>query len=148
VTYPEAVEAALCFGWIDGQKARDDDQHWLQRFTPRGQRSRWSKLNRQNATRLIDEGRMREAGLRAIEAAREDGRWAAAYDGSRTAQIPPDLDRELAADPALRRAFDGLDAQDRYSVLWRINDAKRPETRARRIAKYVALLRAGKPIHA
>ena len=147
VTYPEALECALCFGWIDGQKGRLDDQHWLQRFTPRKSRSKWSKINREKAERLIDEGRMRPAGLREVEAARADGRWAAAYEGQATATIPPDLARELDRNPAAREFFATLTGANRYAILYRIQDAKRPETRARRIATFVEMLAEHKTIH-
>lgn len=147
VTYAEAIDVALCFGWIDGQKRRGGDEHWLQRFTPRSSRSRWSKINRDKAQRLIAAGRMRPAGLAEIERARADGRWAAAYEGQRRATIPDDLQRELDRDPKAGAAFAELDAQNRYSIIWRITDAKRPETRARRVAKYVDMLCGGERIH-
>jgi uncharacterized protein YdeI (YjbR/CyaY-like superfamily) len=147
VTYAEAIEIALCFGWVDGQKRRGDDEHWLQRFTPRSARSRWSRINRDKAEQLTAAGRMRPAGLAEIDRARADGRWAAAYEGQRRATIPDDLARELDRDPKAAAAFAELDAQNRYSIIWRINDAKRPETRARRVAKYVDMLRRGERIH-
>jgi uncharacterized protein YdeI (YjbR/CyaY-like superfamily) len=147
VTYAEAVEAALCFGWIDGQKARFDDHYWLQRFSPRTARSPWSKINREKAERLIDEGRMRPAGRSAVENAKADGRWDAAYAGSRTATVPADLQRLLDEDPQAAEAFAALDASNRYAIIWRLGQAKRPETRARRLSKYVQMLRAGKRIH-
>jgi uncharacterized protein YdeI (YjbR/CyaY-like superfamily) len=147
VTYDEAVDMALCFGWIDGQKARGDDDHWLQRFTPRSKRSRWSRINRDKAQQLVAAGRMRPAGLAEMQRARADGRWAAAYEGQRRAAIPDDLQRELDRDASAGAAFAELDAQNRYSIIWRINDAKRAETRARRIAKYVDMLRRGERIH-
>ncbi|MGZ4253360.1 MAG: YdeI/OmpD-associated family protein [Solirubrobacteraceae bacterium] len=147
VTYAEAIEVALCFGWIDGQKRRGDDKHWLQRFTPRSTRSRWSKINRDKAEQLIAAGRMRPAGLTEVDRARADGRWAAAYEGQRGATIPDDLAHELDRDPKAAAAFAELDAQNRYSIIWRINDAKRPATRARRVAKYLDMLRRGERIH-
>ncbi|HVW17347.1 MAG TPA: YdeI/OmpD-associated family protein [Solirubrobacteraceae bacterium] len=147
ITYAEAIEVALCFGWIDGQKARHDDQHWLQRFTPRSARSRWSEINRDKATELIAAGRMRPAGLVEIERAKADGRWDAAYKGQRAASIPEDLQRELDHDTAAAAAFAELDARNRYSIIWRINDAKRPETRQRRIATYLDMLRRGERLH-
>jgi uncharacterized protein YdeI (YjbR/CyaY-like superfamily) len=147
VTYSEAIDVALCFGWIDGQKGRLDERYWLQRFTPRSARSRWSKLNRQRAERLIAEGRMRPVGLSEVERARADGRWAAAYDGARTASIPDDLQGELDADPVVAAVFADLDARNRYAILWRLGDAKRPETRARRLAKYIEMLRRGERLH-
>jgi uncharacterized protein YdeI (YjbR/CyaY-like superfamily) len=147
VSYAAAVEAALSFGWIDGQKDSLDGNHWLQRFTPRTRRSAWSRVNREKAERLIATGRMRPAGLAAVEQAKADGRWDAAYPGSRTATVPHDLRRELDRDPELAAGFAALDARNRYSIIWRINDAKRPDTRARRIEKYVEMLRRGERIH-
>jgi uncharacterized protein YdeI (YjbR/CyaY-like superfamily) len=147
VTYAEAIDIALCYGWIDGQKKRGDDEHWLQRFTPRAGRSRWSKINRNKAEQLIAVGRMRPAGLAEVERARADGRWDAAYAGQRTAVIPADLQQALDHDRSARAAFAELDARSRYSLIWRINDAKRPDTRARRLAKYVDMLRRGERIH-
>ncbi len=147
VTYAEALDEALCHGWIDGQKDRLDDTYWLQRFTPRGPRSRWSKINRAKAEALIAGGRMRPAGLREVDRAKADGRWAAAYDGQRTADIPDDLAAAFTAEPAAAAFFGTLSGANRYAVLYRIAEAKRPETRARRIAKYVAMLAAGETIH-
>jgi uncharacterized protein YdeI (YjbR/CyaY-like superfamily) len=147
VSYPEAVEAALCFGWIDGQKVRGDDEHWLQRFTPRSSRSRWSRINRDKAEQLIATGRMRPPGLAEVERARTDGRWHNAYEGARTAAIPGDLQRELDTDPVAAAAFAGLDSRNRYAIIWRLNDAKRPETRARRLADYLGMLRRGERLH-
>jgi uncharacterized protein YdeI (YjbR/CyaY-like superfamily) len=147
VTYSEALDAALCHGWIDGQKARFDDSYWLQRFGPRTPRSKWSKINRDRAEALITGGHMRTAGLRAIEQARADGRWDAAYDGQRTATVPEDLERELAGNPAAGEFFATLDNQNRYAILYRIQDAKKPETRARRIEKFVGMLANGEKIY-
>jgi uncharacterized protein YdeI (YjbR/CyaY-like superfamily) len=147
LTYAEAIEAALCFGWIDGQKGRGDDAHWRQRFSPRSSRSRWSQINREKAEQLVAAGRMRPSGQAEIDRARADGRWDAAYAGQGTATVPDDLQRALDADPALAAAFAGLDARNRYSIIWRLNDAKRPETRARRLAKYVDMLRRGERLH-
>jgi uncharacterized protein YdeI (YjbR/CyaY-like superfamily) len=147
VSYPEALEVALCFGWIDGQKARLDDDYWLQRFTPRQPGSRWSKINTGKAAELIEAGRMRPAGLREVERARADGRWDAAYAGQRTMTVPPDLERALAGNDAARAFFATLSGANRYAVLYRIADAKRPATRARRIEKYVAMLAAHETIH-
>lgn len=147
ISYEEAVDAALCFGWIDGQKARGDARVWLQRFTRRTRRSRWSRINRDRAERLVAEGRMREAGLDAIASARSDGRWDAAYEGQRTAGVPDDLQRALAADPDAAAAFESLDARNRYAIVWRLNDAKRPETRTRRLEKFLEMLRRGETIH-
>jgi len=146
VTYAEAVDLALCYGWIDGQKATYDEHHWLQRFSRRTRQSRWSQINREKAERLLADGRMRAAGLSEIDRAQSDGRWNAAYAG-RSAGIPEELQRELDGDPEAAAAFEQLDAQNRYSIIWRINDAKRPETRARRVAKYLDMLRRAERIH-
>ena len=147
VTYPQALEAALCHGWIDGQKDKLDDLHWLQRFTPRGPRSRWSKINRVKAAELIERGEMRPAGLREVERAKADGRWDAAYAGQRTSEVPDDLRRELDEDPAAREFFAALDSANRYAILYRLHEAKRPETRARRLAKFLQMLRERKKLH-
>ena len=145
LTYEDAIESALCFGWIDGQKARgEEEQFWLQRFSRRGPRSRWSKINREKAERLAAEGRLRTPGLEEVERAKADGRWDAAYEGQRSAQVPEDLQKELDADPELARAFAALSRADRYSIIWRLGDAKRPATRERRLAKYVEMLRAAR----
>ncbi len=146
VSYAEALEEALRFGWIDGQKRRLDDEFWLQRFTPRRVGSRWSRINREKAQALVEAGRMAPAGLREVEAAKVDGRWEAAYAGAAAATVPDDLREALARDERARENFAALSGSDRYSVLYRVQDAKRPETRARRIEKYVALLAAGKPV--
>jgi len=140
VSYPEALEVALCYGWIDGQKGTLDDEYWLQRFTRRRPGGRWSKINTDKAADLIEAGRMQPAGMREVERAREDGRWDAAYAGQRTAGVPEDLERELAGNDAARAFFATLSSVNRYAILHRIGDAKRPETRAKRIAKYVAML--------
>jgi uncharacterized protein YdeI (YjbR/CyaY-like superfamily) len=147
ITQAEAVEIALCFGWIDGQARRVDDTWFRQRFTPRRARSIWSKINRDRATALIDAGRMRPAGLREVERAQEDGRWAAAYDGQRTATVPEDLQRALDAEPAAAEAFAGLDSRNRYAILHRTQTAVKPETRARRIATFVAMLAEGRRLY-
>jgi len=147
VSYQEALEVALCYGWIDGQKGALDDDYWLQRFTPRKPGSRWSKTNAGKAAELIEAGRMQPAGLREVELARADGRWDAAYAGQRTMAVPEDLERELAANDAARAFFATLSSVNRYAILYRIGDAKRPETRAKRIAKYVAMLAAHETIH-
>jgi len=147
VAYAEAVEIALCHGWIDGQAKRLDDDHYLQKFTPRRPRSKWSKINREKAERLIGEGRMRPGGLREVERAKEDGRWEGAYDSPRTATVPEDFQAALEAEPAALEFFDSLGSTKRYSFLYRINEAKRPETRARRIADYVELLAQRRTLH-
>ena len=147
VDYPTALESALCFGWIDGQKKKLDERHWLQRFTARRPTSRWSQVNREKATRLIDEGRMRPAGLREVERARADGRWAAAYAGSRTATVPDDLRTALDATPRAAAFFTTLDSRNRYAILHRVAEAKRPETRAARITRFVAMLAEERKLH-
>lgn len=147
VTYPEALDVALCYGWIDGQKNGLDDVHWLQRFTPRRARSRWSRINRDKAAALIVSGRMRPAGLREVEAAKADGRWDAAYAGQRTVDVPPDLAAALAANSEAEAFFGKLSSANRYAILYRVHDAKRPQTRAERIAKFVAMLAAHETIH-
>ncbi|NJP74401.1 YdeI/OmpD-associated family protein [Streptomyces sp. C1-2] len=145
--YAQALEVALCYGWIDGQKATFDDQWWLQRFTPRRPGSRWSKINRDKATALVEQGRMRPPGQAEIDRARADGRWAAAYDGARTATVPEDLAAALAAVPAAAAFFETLDRRNRYAVLYRVQDAKKAETRARRIEKFVEMLARGEKPH-
>jgi uncharacterized protein YdeI (YjbR/CyaY-like superfamily) len=140
VSYPEALEVALCYGWIDGQKASFDDRYWLQRFTPRRSRSKWSKVNRQKATELIERGAMKPAGLREVERAKADGRWDAAYDAQSTATVPDDLRRELEKNDVAREFFQTLNSANRYAILYQIGDTKKPETRARRIEKFVAML--------
>ena len=140
VVYPEAVEAALCYGWIDGQAASFDQSYSLQRFTPRTRQSKWSKINTERALRLIEEGRMQPAGLAAIEQARADGRWEQAYDSPRNATVPDDLQRALDENPEAAAFFAQLTGSNRYAILYRIEDAKRPETRARRIQQFVEKL--------
>ena len=147
VRYPEVLESALCFGWIDARREALDETHFLQRFTPRRPRSRWSKINRTTAERLIAEGRMRPAGLAEVERAKADGRWDAAYEGQRSAAIPDDLQRELDLRPRAKEFFGQLSSQNRYAILYRLQDAKRPETRARRLAKFVAMLEEGETIY-
>lgn len=147
VTYGEALDAALCFGWIDGQKGSLDDGHWLQRFTPRTARSKWSQVNRRRATELIELGRMRPAGLAEVERAKADGRWDAAYAPASSSTVPEDLQAALDADPEAAAFFATLDSRNRYSILHRIGDAKRPETRRARIETYVAMCREHRLIH-
>ena len=147
VTYPEAVEVALCHGWIDGQARPQDESYWLQRFTPRGRRSRWSRINRDRAEALIAAGRMTPSGLAAVEAARADGRWDSAYASPSAATVPDDLQRALDADPSAAEFFATLNGANRYAILYRIEEAKRPETRARRIEKLVGMLARGERIH-
>lgn len=147
VTYAEALELALCFGWIDSQKRDFDDRHFLQRFTPRRPRGRWSRINREKAEALIGAGKMRPAGLAEVEAARADGRWEAAYAGQRMAKVPADLQRELDARPAAAEFFASLDSANRYAIVYRLEEAKRPETRGRRLRKFIAMLERGERIH-
>ena len=147
VRYPDVLESALCFGWIDGRREALDEQYFLQRFTPRRSRSRWSRINRDTAERLIAEGRMRPPGLAEVERAKADGRWVAAYEGQRSSRVPADLQRELDARPKANAFFAELSSQNRYAILYRLQDAKKPETRARRLAKFVAMLEAGETIH-
>jgi uncharacterized protein YdeI (YjbR/CyaY-like superfamily) len=147
VTYDEAVEVALTFGWIDGQARPGDDTYWLQGFTRRRPRSPWSKRNHERAEALIAAGAMEPSGLAEVERARADGRWDRAYEGPRTAEPPPDLLEALAARPAARDFFATLNSTNRFAILYRIQDAKRPETRARRIAKFVDMLERGETIY-
>ena len=147
VTHAEALEDALCYGWIDGQRAPHDETHFLQRFTPRRARSKWSQVNREKATQLIAQGRMKPAGLAQVEAAKGDGRWDAAYPPQSSQAIPEDFQRALEQNPAAYEFFKTLRGTRRYSFLYRIADAKRPETRARRIKEFVAMLAAGRTHH-
>jgi uncharacterized protein YdeI (YjbR/CyaY-like superfamily) len=147
LTYAEGVTEALRFGWIDSQKAKLDDAFYLQRFTPRTSRSKWSKINRDTATGLIAAGRMESPGLAQVQAAKKDGRWDAAYDSHRTAVVPPDLEEALSANKKARAFFQTLSSQNRFAILYRIQDAKRDKTRAQRIAKFVAMCARGETIH-
>jgi uncharacterized protein YdeI (YjbR/CyaY-like superfamily) len=147
VTYAELVESALCFGWIDGRSNRLDDRFYLQRMTPRRAKSVWSQKNVDAAEALTDAGRMRPAGLAAVEAAKADGRWERAYAGSATITVPDDLAAALAADPAAQREFEALDGMNRYAVLWRVHTAGTPATRAKRIAALVQMLAEGRRPH-
>jgi uncharacterized protein YdeI (YjbR/CyaY-like superfamily) len=147
VTYGEALELALSFGWIDSQKRGFDEAFFLQRFTPRRPRGRWSKINREKAEALIAAKRMRPAGMAEVEAAKADGRWEAAYAGQGTAEVPGDLQRELDANPAAREFFEDLDGANRYAIVYRLDEAKEPETRERRLRKFIAMLERGEKIH-
>lgn len=147
VTPAEAVEVALCFGWIDGVRRSLDETHFLQRFTPRRARSKWSKINRAKALELIEAGRMRPAGLAEVDRAKADGRWDAAYDSHSTITEPDDLRAALDANPQARAFFDVLDSQNRYAILHRLQDAKKAETRQRRIEKFVAMCARGETLH-
>ncbi len=147
VTYGEALELALCFGWIDSQKKGFDEAFFLQRFTPRRPRGRWSRINRDKAEGLIAAGAMRPTGMAEVEAARADGRWEAAYEGQRSARVPADLQRELDANPAAREFFAGLNSSNRYAIIYRLNDARRPQTRERRLRRFIEMLERGEKIH-
>lgn len=147
ISYEEAVEVALCYGWIDGQKAAVDEEFWLQRFTPRRPGSRWSKINCGRVEALLAAGRMKPGGRREVERAKADGRWDAAYAGQATMAVPGDLEAALAKDAQAKRSFSTLDAANRYAILYRIHDAKQPETRARRIAQFVEMLSRGEMLH-
>jgi uncharacterized protein YdeI (YjbR/CyaY-like superfamily) len=148
VTYEEAVEAALCYGWIDGQKKGYDDQYWLQKFTPRGPKSIWSKINTEKAERLIASGEMQPPGLKAIEAARKDGRWEAAYASQKNVSIPDDFQAALDRNGKAKAFFSTLKGAEKYSILFRILTAKKPETRAKRIQQFVDMLEGNEKIHA
>jgi len=147
LSYDQALEEALCHGWIDGQARRRDETTYRQRFTPRRRRSSWSKRNTGHAERLLAEGRMHPAGVAEVERAKADGRWDVAYAGPAEIEVPPDLAKALAAEPKAQAMFEGLNSQNRYAVLYRIATAKRADTRARRIEQFVAMLARGETIH-
>jgi uncharacterized protein YdeI (YjbR/CyaY-like superfamily) len=147
VSRVEALDVALCHGWIDGQAASLDDDWWLQRFTPRRRQSRWSQINCAKAEQLIATGRMQERGQAEVDAAKADGRWDAAYAGPRTAKVPDDLQAALDQSPTAATFFATLNSQNRYAILHRIGAVKRAETRARKIEQYVRMLEAGETIH-
>lgn len=147
LSYAAAVEVALCHGWIDGQAAPHEEPYWLQRFTPRRARSKWSRINRERAERLIQSGEMKPAGLKQVEAAKADGRWDAAYAGPRTAEPPEDFLAALKRNRAAARFFETLDSRNRFAIIYRVSDAKRAETRARRIDQFVAMLAEGRKIY-
>ena len=147
MTYAEALDAALAWGWIDSQKRSLDARAWLQRFTPRTTKSPWSKINRTKAEALIDAGKMEAAGLLEVERARRDGRWERAYDGARTSGVPADLAAALDGARGARAFFDALDSANRYAILYRVQTAKKPETRAERIARFVAMCARHETIH-
>ena len=147
ITYKEALEVALCYGWIDGQKKPESDAAWLQRFLPRGSKSLWSKINREKALALIASGEMKPAGLEAIESAKKNGQWEAAYDSPSRASVPPDLQAALDANPRAKAFFETIDRANRYAVLWRIQTVKKAETRTRKIEQFIAMLERGEKIH-
>jgi uncharacterized protein YdeI (YjbR/CyaY-like superfamily) len=147
LTYPEALDVALCYGWIDGQRKSKDAESWLVKFTPRGPRSIWSKINRTKVQALIEDGRMQPAGLAAIERAKSDGRWAAAYDSWSSSSVPADLASELERSAKAKAFFDSLNSRNRYAILFRIQTAKKPETRQRRIRDFVRMLARGEKLY-
>ena len=146
VSYPEALDVALCYGWIDGLRHKHDETYFRQRFTPRTRTSKWSKINCDKVEALVVARRMQPAGQAAIDAAKADGRWDAAYAGSRSIEVPDDLVRALRRNAKARRAFEELNSRNRYSILYRIHDAKRADTRARRIETFVTMLAEGRTI--
>ncbi len=147
VSYQEALTAALCFGWIDGQKKPFDVSYWLQKFTPRRAKSRWSRINRDKATELIKQGRMRDAGFQAIERAKQDGRWAAAYESQGNMTVPADFQQELDKNKAAQTFFDQLDSANRYAILYRLRTAQKPATRQKRMAQFIVMLEEERKIH-
>ncbi|OCS49792.1 YdeI/OmpD-associated family protein [Ralstonia pickettii] len=147
VSYAEALESALCYGWIDGQKQAENAHYWLQRFTPRTTKSIWSKINTTKAEALIAAGRMRPAGLRAVELAKRDGRWEAAYSSASTSTVPDDLQQALGANPKAKQFFATLNSQNRYAILFRIQNVKKAETRAKKIAQFIDMLNKGEKLH-
>ena len=147
VSYAEAVESALCYGWIDGQKQAEDEHHWLQRCTPRTAKSIWSKINTAKAEALISAGRMRPPGLRAVDLAKQDGRWEAAYSSASTSTVPDDLQQALDANPKAKQFFATLNGQNRYAILFRIQNVKKAETRAKKIAQFIDMLNKGEKLH-
>ena len=147
ITYPEALDIALCFGWIDGLRKREDDTYFLQRFTPRTKRSIWSKINRGKVATLTESGRMHAAGLAEVERAKADGRWESAYDSVKNATVPDDLQQFLEKHPRAKKFFESLSSQNRYAILFRLGTAKRPETRAKRFAQFTEMLKKGETLH-
>jgi len=147
VSYEEAIEVALCFGWIDGQKQAHSDQFWLQKFTRRSDKSVWSKINRDKALALIEAKKMKSAGLKEIERAKLDGRWDAAYDSSSKATVPSDFQSALDGNVRAKAFFETLDSRNRYAVLFRIQTAKKAETRAKRISQFVLMLERHEKVH-
>lgn len=147
VTYPEALEVALCYGWIDGQKKTFDERFWIQKFTPRRAKSIWSKINCAKAEVLIANGAMKPSGLREVEAAKRDGRWEAAYDSQSKSSIPADFQAALDQNPAAQAFFATLNSSNRYAFLFRIQTAKKAETRTERIRKFIEMLALGEKLH-
>ncbi len=147
VNYAEALDVALCYGWIDGQKKSFDETTWLQKFTPRGVKSVWSKINREKVEGLINAGKMKAAGLKAIESAKQDGRWEAAYDSQSKATVPDDFQAELDKNPKAKEFFATLNSANRYAILFRIQTAKKADTRASRIQKFIEMLEKNQKLH-
>lgn len=147
VSYAEALDSALCHGWIDGQKQAESEHYWLQRFTPRTATSIWSRINKAKAEALIAAGRMRPAGLRAIDQARRNGRWEAAYSSATTSTVPDDLQQALDANPMAKAFFATLNSQNRYAILFRIQNVKKAETRAKKISQFIDMLNKGEKLH-
>jgi uncharacterized protein YdeI (YjbR/CyaY-like superfamily) len=147
VSYDEALEVALCYGWIDGQKKTYDETSYLQKFTPRGAKSIWSKINTEKAEKLIERGLMQPSGLKAIESAKQDGRWQAAYDSFSKASVPDDFQAELDKNAQAKAFFATLNQQNRYAILFRIQTAKKPETRAKRIQQFISMLEKNEKLH-
>ncbi len=147
VSYAEALEIALCHGWIDGQKKAESEHYWLQRFTPRTARSIWSKINKEKAEALVSAGRMKPAGMREIERARKDGRWERAYSSASKSTIPDDLQKALNANKKAKAFFATLNSQNRYAILFRVQNVKKAETRARKIAQFIEMLANGEKLH-
>ena len=147
ITYDEALEIALCYGWIDGQKGSFDDKYWLQKFTPRGPKSIWSKINVAKAEKLIKNRQMKPAGLKAIETAKKDGRWEKAYDSQKNISVPEDLQVELDNNKKAKAVFATLNGVNRYAILFRIHNAKKAETRAKRIKQFIQMLEKNEKIY-
>ncbi|AZN38975.1 YdeI/OmpD-associated family protein [Paenibacillus albus] len=147
VSYLEALDVALCYGWIDSQKEANDEKTWLQRFTPRGKKSIWSQVNKDKVAALIESGRMKPPGLQAIETAKQNGQWDAAYAPQSTAEAPEDFAAELERNPQAKAVYDGLNRQNKYAMLFRLQTAKKPETRANRIKQFIEMLNKGEKLY-
>ena len=147
VSYAEALDVALCYGWIDGQKKSYDESSWLQKWTPRGAKSIWSKINREKALKLIEQARIQPAGLAEVERAKQDGRWEAAYDSHSTATVPDDLQAALDSNAEAGAFFATLNSTNRYAILFRIQTAKKAETRAKRIREFIGMLERHEKMH-
>ena len=147
ISYAEALEIAICYGWIDSQKLPFDEHYWLQKFTPRKKDSIWSKVNREKAEKLLKEGKMKPPGIRAMDEAKSNGRWENAYEGQKNMTVPPGLKKELGKNKKAREFFENLNSVNRYAILFRIHSAKKEETRKARINKYMEMLRRGEKIY-